>query len=73
MFRLASRPNSDNTTERLAHIRMSARTVQVFGELSTLNRSRGWQSVEDLYRLHKVKFDPTDVLQKVATRYQATY
>jgi hypothetical protein len=29
VFRLASRPNSDNTTEQLAHERMGARTVQV--------------------------------------------
>jgi hypothetical protein len=71
LFRLASRPNSDNTTEQLAHTRMGAKTVQVFGELSTVHRSRGWMTIDELYRLHRVKFDAAEMLSKVATRFRA--
>jgi hypothetical protein len=71
LFRLASRPNSDNTTERHAHVQMGAKTVQVFGDMSALGRARGWITVEELYRLHRVKFDPTEMLKKVAIRFRA--
>jgi len=71
LFRLASRPNSDNTTEQIAHTRMGARTVQVFGDVSPLHHSRGWMTVEELYRLHRVKFDAPAMLTKVATRFRA--
>jgi hypothetical protein len=70
VFRLASRPNSDNTTEQLAHTRLGAKTVQVFGDLSAVHRSRGWMTVEDLYRLHRVKFDANAMLNRVAVRFR---
>jgi hypothetical protein len=72
LFRLASRPNSDNTTEQLAHTRMGARTVQVFGDISTIHHSRGWMTVEELYRLHRIDFDAPTMLNKVATRFRAS-
>jgi hypothetical protein len=70
LFRLASRPNSDNTTEQEAHRRLGATTVQVFGELSPVHQSRGWITVEELYRLHRVRFDQTRVLDDVVARFR---
>jgi hypothetical protein len=72
IFRLASRPNSDNTTEQLAHRRMGATVVQVFGELSPTHTARGWISVEQLYALHGKRFNATRMLQKVAKRLVGT-
>jgi hypothetical protein len=69
-FRLASRPNSDNTTEQEANRRLGATTVQVFGDLSPIHRARGWITVEDLYRLHRVRFDQTRMLADVAARFR---
>ena len=71
LFRLAARGNSDNTTERLAHARMGARTVQVFGNLSATRRGQGWMTVEDLYALHGVRFNAPTMLSKVVRRFQA--
>jgi hypothetical protein len=71
IFRLASRPNSDNTTEQLAHKRMGATVVQVFGELSPTHIARGWISVEQLYARHGKRFNATQMLQKVARRFVA--
>jgi hypothetical protein len=70
VFRLASRPNTDNTTEQSAHLQLGARTVQVFGELSPVHRSRGWMSIDELYQLHQVTFDPAEMLRKVAVRFR---
>lgn len=67
-WRLASRANSDNTTEDTAHRRMGATTVQVFGELSALRREQGWITVSELYEIHGVKFDGERLEAEVARR-----
>lgn len=72
VFRLAARPNSDNTTEQLAHARMGARTVQVFGRVSPVHQARGWLTVEELYELHGVAFDARKMLSEVVTRFRST-
>ena len=69
VFRLASRPNSDNTTEQEAHRRMGATTVQVFGELSAIHKARGWITIEELYRLHRARFDQAWLLRQVAAHF----
>ncbi|HZT16020.1 MAG TPA: hypothetical protein VFA19_08735 [Gaiellaceae bacterium] len=69
LFRLASRPNSDNTTEQLAHKRLGAKTVQVFGDLSPIHRAQGWMTVEELYDLHGVRFNAGTMLRKVVRRF----
>lgn len=71
LFRLAARPNSDNTTEQLAHQRMGARTVQVFGAVSPVHHARGWMTVEELYGLHGVEFDAQVMLTKIVTRLRS--
>ena len=70
VFRLASRGNSDNTTEQAVHQQMGARTVQVFGDLSPTGRAQGWMTVEELYALHRVRLDPQALLQAVADRFR---
>jgi hypothetical protein len=67
-WRLAARANSDNTTEEVAHRRMGVSLVQVFGELSGERRARGWITVQELYAVHRVTFDPERLLEKVAER-----
>jgi hypothetical protein len=67
-WRLASRPNSDNTTEEGVHRRMGVGFVQVFGELADFRRAKGWMSLEDLYAIHGVPFKPARLLRKVAKR-----
>lgn len=67
-WRLAARPNSDNTTEELAHKRMGARLVQVFGEVDHQHRSRGWITVDELYAIHGARFDLNRMLKKLAER-----
>ncbi len=69
VFRLASRANSDNTTEQAAHKRMGVTIVQVFGALSSTNVARGWMSVEQLYALHGKRFNAGRMLQKVTRRF----
>jgi hypothetical protein len=71
LFRLASRANSDNTTEQLAHKRMGAKTVQVFGDLSPIHRARGWMTVEELYDLHERRFNAQAMQQEVVRRFSA--
>lgn len=70
VFRPASRPNSDNTTEREAHRRMGATTVQVFVQLPPTRQAEGWITVEELYRRHRVRFDQARMLREVATRFR---
>lgn len=70
LYRLASRSNSDNTTEQEAIRRLGATVVQVFGELSADRRARGWITVEDLYRAHRVRFDADTIVKKVARRVE---
>lgn len=67
-WRLATRANSDNTTEERAHKRMGARLVQVFGEINSRRRARGWMSVEELYAEHQVGFDPDRLIRKLEAR-----
>lgn len=67
-WRLASRANSDNTTEDTAHRRMGATTVQVFGELSALRREQGWITIAELYDIHGVAFDAERLESKVARK-----
>jgi hypothetical protein len=69
LFRLASRANSDNTTEQLAHRRMGAQTVQVFGDLSPVRRAQGWMTVEELYDLHGLRFNAQAMLREVVRRF----
>lgn len=71
-WRLASRGNSDNTTEDQAHRRMGAISVQVFGDLSPLRRQRGWISVAKLYEIHGVTFNGVRLESKVAARLRQT-
>jgi hypothetical protein len=68
VWRLAARANSDNSTEARAHRRLGAKSVQVFGELTPYRREQGWITLEELYGLHDVKFDPERLLGKVAER-----
>ena len=72
VFRLAARPNSDNTTEQLAHRRLGARTVQVFGAVSPVHHARGWMTIEELYALHGVRFDAQKMLQQAVTRLRTS-
>ena len=72
LFRLASRGNSDNTTEQHVHVQMGARTVQVFGTLSVTRRGHGWMTVEDLYELHDVRFDAATLLGKVVSEFRGS-
>ena len=44
LFRLATRGNSDNTTEQAAHRRAGAQIVQVFGDLSPLRKAQRWSA-----------------------------
>jgi hypothetical protein len=67
-WRLATRANSDNTTEEVAHRQMGAGLVQVFGELGEDRRGRGWITVEELYEVHRVKFDPDRLIKEVVGR-----
>jgi hypothetical protein len=69
-WRLATRANSDNTTEEQAHRQMGAHLVQVFGEINSQRTSRGWMSVEDLYSAHGVQFDASRLVRKVEARLQ---
>ena len=69
VFRLAPRDNSDNTTEQQAHAEMGAKTVQVFGDLSARRRTDGWMNIEDLYKLHNVKFDADRLIREVVKRF----
>ena len=68
-WRLAARANSDNSTEARAHLRAGARSVQVFGELTPYRREQGWITLEELYGLHDVEFDPERLLRKVSERF----
>jgi hypothetical protein len=68
LWRLASGPNSDNTTEQAMHRRAGARYVLIFGDISPAQESRDWISLAELYRLHRVKFDSERFLQAVANR-----
>lgn len=67
-FRLATRANSDNSTEEAAHRRMGAVSVQVFGEVDERHRERGWISLEDLYQRHGLRLREQQILRKLATR-----
>lgn len=67
-WRLAARHNTDNTTERAAHEAAGVKYVQIFGELSALRRAQGWISVEELYALHRVRFDEEAVLVRIRAR-----
>ena len=67
-WRLATRANSDNSTEAHANERAGARPVQVFGALTNYRRDQGWMSIEDLYVHHGQAFDPEQLLDKVRKR-----
>jgi hypothetical protein len=67
-WRLATRPNSDNTTEELAHKRMGARLVQVFGEVDHQHQARGWLTIDELYAIHGARFDSNRMLKKLGER-----
>ena len=69
-WRLASRANSDNSTEELAHRQMGARLVQVFGHVDERHRERGWLSVEELYAIHGRRFNADRMLKKLAQRFR---
>jgi hypothetical protein len=68
MWRIATRANSDNTTEQNVHRRMGANNVQVFGELTQYRRERGWITLAELYEIHGVEFDETRLVQKLRRR-----
>jgi hypothetical protein len=68
LWRLATRANSDNSTEARAHRRAGARSVQVFGEVSRYRRGQGWMSVDDLYAEHGLVFDSRRLLKQVIER-----
>lgn len=65
-WRLASRANSDNSTEESAHRHMGARPVQMFGELTAFRRSRGWISIEELYAIHGLEFRPRPLMRRIS-------
>lgn len=71
-WRLASKGNSDNTTEDQAPRRMGATSVQVFGTLSGVRRERGWITVARLYEIHGVTFDAERLESKVAERLRVS-
>jgi hypothetical protein len=64
-WRLASRANSDNSTEESAHRHMGARPVQIFGELTAFRKSRGWISIEELYAIHGRQFRPRRLMRHI--------
>jgi hypothetical protein len=65
-WRLASKPNSDNSTEAYAHRQMGARPVLMFGDLSAFRRKQGWISIEELYEAHDVPLDPRRLVRLAA-------
>lgn len=68
LWRLATRANSDNSTEARAHRRAGARPVQIFGELSESRRGQGWISVEELYAEHGLVLDSQRLIERVVER-----
>src|SRR5690348_12504368 len=69
-WRLAPRANSDNSTEASAHRSMGARPVVMFGEVTSFRRDQGWISIEELYALHRTRFDPQRLITLTAMRLE---
>lgn len=68
VYRLASRANTDNTTEERSHREAGAELVQVFDDISPVRQQRGWITVAELYAQHGQTFDQEALRRKVAER-----